>query len=323
MLIDDTKYNWLRTEPITITAKDNPNTIEFEKALRIYRIEGVAELSIYEDDTKENLLFEGNLPFEPEIPIACNSLYLEFATEEEIPEITLITEAGEEKTVLLQYLNTTEGMDFISNGYNDDSTYCTDICKRYGKKKLLWFADKDKSLNYNPAADEMIITVHRWFSNKSCPGNWLYARLGDLATKVTANLGGSTSPTADNLYRVQVGAYKTKANAEAQLKRVKAAGFDTYMVQVDGMYKIQVGAYRQKANADSMMAKLKSASFDAFVTTKSGTAASSAPTKKSIDEIAREVIRGDWGNGADRKDRLTAAGYDYEAVQARVNALLG
>ena len=52
MLIDDTKYNWLRTEPITITAKDNPNTIEFEKALRIYRIEGVAELSIYEDDTK-------------------------------------------------------------------------------------------------------------------------------------------------------------------------------------------------------------------------------------------------------------------------------
>lgn len=200
---------------------------------------------------------------------------------------------------------------------------CTDICKRYGKKKLLWFADKDKSLNYNPAADEMIITVHRWFSNKSCPGNWLYARLGDLATKVTANLGGSTSPTANNLYRVQVGAYKNKANAEAQLNRVKAAGFDTYMVQVDGMYKIQVGAYRQKANADSMMAKLKSASFDAFVTTKSGTAASSAPTKKSIDEIAREVIRGDWGNGADRKDRLTAAGYDYEAVQARVNALLG
>ena len=219
--------------------------------------------------------------------------------------------------------DTTEPYAMNDKVYASLINLCTDICKRYGKKKLLWFADKDKSLNYNPAADEMIITVHRWFSNKSCPGNWLYARLGDLATKVTANLGGSTSPTADNLYRVQVGAYKNKANAEAQLNRVKAAGFDTYMVQVDGMYKIQVGAYRQKANADSMMAKLKSASFDAFVTTKSGTAASSAPTKKSIDEIAREVIRGDWGNGADRKDRLTAAGYDYEAVQARVNALLG
>lgn len=72
---------------------------------------------------------------------------------------------------------------------------CTDICKRNGKKKLLWFADKDKSLNYEPASDEMIITVHRWFANKSCPGNWLYARLGDLASKVTSALGGTTTST--------------------------------------------------------------------------------------------------------------------------------
>lgn len=47
-----------------------------------------------------------------------------------------------------------------------------------------------------------------------------------------------------------------------------------------------------------------------------------APTK-SIDELAREVIRGDWDNGAERKRRLTEAGYDYAAVQARVNELLG
>lgn len=68
---------------------------------------------------------------------------------------------------------------------------CTDICKRNGKKKLLWFNDKDKSLNYNPAADEMVITVHRWFAAKSCPGDWLYNRLGDLALKVTTALSGS------------------------------------------------------------------------------------------------------------------------------------
>ena len=46
-----------------------------------------------------------------------------------------------------------------------------------------------------------------------------------------------------------------------------------------------------------------------------------APTK-SLDQLANEVIRGDWGNGADRKNRLTAAGYDYAAVQARVNEIL-
>jgi hypothetical protein len=66
---------------------------------------------------------------------------------------------------------------------------CTDVCRRNGKTKLLWFGDKEKSLAYEPAADEMLITVHRWFANKSCPGDWLYSRLGDLATKVTAALG--------------------------------------------------------------------------------------------------------------------------------------
>lgn len=70
---------------------------------------------------------------------------------------------------------------------------CTDICRRNGKKKLLWFGDKNKTLNYSPAADEMIITVHRWFANKSCPGDWLYSRLGELANKVTAELGGSAA----------------------------------------------------------------------------------------------------------------------------------
>ncbi len=70
---------------------------------------------------------------------------------------------------------------------------CVDICKRNGKKKLLWFGDKEKSLNYEPKDDEMLITVHRWFANKSCPGNWLYARLGDLAAKVSAQLGGGNA----------------------------------------------------------------------------------------------------------------------------------
>lgn len=44
--------------------------------------------------------------------------------------------------------------------------------------------------------------------------------------------------------------------------------------------------------------------------------------KKSVDEIAREVINGLWGNGADRKDRLTKAGYNYKEVQNRVNVIL-
>lgn len=74
---------------------------------------------------------------------------------------------------------------------------CADICQRNGKKKLLWLADKDKALAYEPAADEMVLTVHRWFANKSCPGTWMYERMGDLAAKVTAALGsGAVQETA-------------------------------------------------------------------------------------------------------------------------------
>ena len=208
---------------------------------------------------------------------------------------------------------------------------CVDICKRNGKTKLLWFGDKDKTLAYEPKADEMVITVHRWFANKSCPGDWLYNRLGDLAAQVTKRLSGATeeAPTSDVLYRVQTGAYSVKANADAQLAKVKAAGFDTYMVQVDGLYKVQVGAYKVKANAEAQMAKLKSAGFDAFITTKSGTAATATPTKKSAAEIAKEIYNGTcsdprwstWGNGTDRVNRLTQAGYDPKAVQSEVNKL--
>ena len=98
-----------------------------------------------------------------------------------------------------------------------------DICRRNGKKKLIWFDDKDKTLNYQPRADEMIITVHRWFADKSCPGNWLYARLGDLASKVTEKLGGGTATSKKNYYRVrkswadvasQLGAYAVLENAK-------------------------------------------------------------------------------------------------------------
>lgn len=204
---------------------------------------------------------------------------------------------------------------------------CTDICRRNGKKKLLWLGSKSKALNYSPKSDEMVLTVHRWFANKSCPGDWLYSRLDDLAKKVTANLSGTATSTPttttkkETLYRVQVGAYSVKNNADVQLKKVKAAGFDTYMVKVGGLYKIQVGAYSKKENAEAMQKKLKAKGFDAFITTQSGSAVTTT-SKKSIDTIAREVIRGDWGNGAEREKKLKAAGYDYNAVQKRVNELL-
>lgn len=71
---------------------------------------------------------------------------------------------------------------------------CVDICRRNGKNRLIWIEDKNTALNYTPGAGEMLLTVHRWFANKSCPGNWLFARMGDLAARVTAALESSTQP---------------------------------------------------------------------------------------------------------------------------------
>ena len=121
--------------------------------------------------------------------------------------------------------DTTEPYAFKDVVYQKLITLCVDICKRNGKKKLLWFGDKDKTLSYEPKSDEMVLTVHRWFANKSCPGNWMYARMGDLAEKVTAQLGGSadTPTVTTQLYRVrktwsdsksQKGAYKILSNAK-------------------------------------------------------------------------------------------------------------
>lgn len=147
---------------------------------------------------------------------------------------------------------------------------------------------------------------------------------GNAAKNFFKKYGTLTPEPTKILYRVQTGAFSVKSNADALLAKVKAAGFETYMVKVNGLYKVQVGAFSVKANADAMAAKLKAKGFDVYITTESGTAVAieSVPVKKSVTEIAKEVINGKWGNGVDRKNRLVAAGYNYSEIQAMVNKLL-
>ena len=89
-----------------------------------------------------------------------------------------------------------------------------DICRRNGKSKIIWFGDKEKTLNYQPKSDEMIITVHRWFAAKSCPGEYIYSRLGKIAAEVNELLGNNAPvltpeptpvviPVSGELFRVR------------------------------------------------------------------------------------------------------------------------
>ena len=206
--------------------------------------------------------------------------------------------ANDQRAITIECASdTTEPYAMNNKVYDALIKLCVDICKRNGKKKLIWLGDKDKTLNYNPKSDEMIITVHRWFANKSCPGNWLYARLGDLATKVTAQLAGTTTApesTTSTLYRVR----KTWSDS-----------------------KTQKGAFKVLSNAKKCADD--NAGYSVF--DEKGTvvyAGKNTVVKKTVTELAKEVIAGKWGNGRDRKNRLTAAGYDYTAVQNKVNELL-
>ncbi len=155
----------------------------------------------------------------------------------------------------------------------------------------------------------------KWLSNDS---NLLKMAIAEA--EVIANYFGAkkVEKTEEKpsgiIYRVQVGAYHAKPNAEAMAAKVKAKGFDTYIAKVGVYYKVQVGAYSKKPNAEATLKKLKAAGFkDAYITE-----ANTEPIK-TIWEIAEEVIKGKWGVGQDRKNRLTAAGYDYEAIQKIVN----
>lgn len=146
--------------------------------------------------------------------------------------------ANDQRAVTIECASDTTAPYAMTNAvYEKLVSLCVDICRRNGKTKLLWFGDKNKSLNYEPKSNEMVITVHRWFANKSCPGDWLYSRLGDLANRVTSQLGGSSSSQPSNsgtMYRVrktwadaksQVGAYTVLSNAK---KKADETGLNVY-----------------------------------------------------------------------------------------------
>lgn len=74
---------------------------------------------------------------------------------------------------------------------------------------------------------------------------------------------GKTPPA--KLYRVQVGAYKEKNNADTMGKQAKDKGFDTYIFQQDGLYKVQIGAYADRKNAEKLSERARKAGFVPYI----------------------------------------------------------
>lgn len=85
--------------------------------------------------------------------------------------------------------------------------------------------------------------------------------------------------------------------------------------------KSQIGAYRNLDSAKKLADNNKG--YSVYDTNGKLIYTPNASTKKTVADLAREVIQGKWGNGDERRKRLTKAGYDYNVVQAEVNKMMG
>ena len=187
----------------------------------------------------------------------------------------------------------------MSSAYNDKDKKSEDNCarlaaallKKYGldinhlytHTHWLNFRDgKSGSVDY-------LNTVRNPY--KMCPA-YILPHWAAFKAKVQSYLNSGSTPA-------------TPAHATKQLYRVRKSWSDA---------KSQIGAFSSLENAKKAC-KAGYAVFDS-------NGKQVYPAKKSVDEVAREVIQGKWSNGAERKKRLTDAGYDYNEVQKKVNQLI-
>ena len=114
----------------------------------------------------------------------------------------------------------------------------TDICRRNGKRRLIWMDNKTAALAYVPEDGDMVMTVHRWFANKACPGEWLLERHGEIAEEVTRRLqeededmSYETWKAYMDRYRAELGQQKASSWAVPYIAQAIDAGL---MTDVDG-----------------------------------------------------------------------------------------
>lgn len=137
------------------------------------------------------------------------------------------------------------------------------------------------------------VVWHSMYCKTTCPGPYMLSKLDYIIEEVNKINGHTNVQTTvnNNLDQIANEVIQGKwGNGEDRKNKLKNAGYDVNEVQNLVNQKLGVSV--------------------------------SKPNLKSINEIAREVIQGKWGNGQERKTRLTNAGYDVQAVQNRVNQLM-
>lgn len=225
-----------------------------------------------------------------------------------------------------------------------------DVCRRYNFR-LIFTGGPDGTLTY-----------HQMFASTNCPGPYLKSKMQELANLVNAQLDGNVVSAPTIIVGGNTGTYNVVRGDSLSVIGQKLGvnwkdiaslnGLGSpYTIYVGQILKVPGGSSNTQASTssksidevareviagkwgvgDDRKSRLNSAGYNysevqsrvnAILSGNSQPAAQPAPAKKSVNDIAREVINGAWGNGDDRVRRLQAAGYNYNEVQNAVNSIL-
>lgn len=232
---------------------------------------------------------------------------------------TSSSEANDTRAVTFECANIDANGTLTDACYNALVKLCADICKRHG---------------INPHYDGTpngSITMHKMFASTACPGNWLAAKItsGQFERDIKNAMGQTTSAPAPQPANGKLEAYSgyvevTYCGSDGLAYHKTASWDDSTIAGTAKKGEVFTIIGRQLVGGVYMY-KLKSGywitSSTKYVKYKTSIGKPAA-AKKTVAQLAQEVIAGKWGNGQDRVNRLKAAGYDPAAVQAEVNKRL-
>lgn len=168
---------------------------------------------------------------------------------------------------------------------------CVDVCRRNGIKKLNYTGNKNGNLH-----------MHCWYSATACPGPYLKSKFGYIADEVNKLLNVvEPTPVKVDYASVKAGTVYVVKKGDTLSKIAQSYGTTTEnLVKINGIKKPNLINVGQKIIIKP----------------------TTTTNKKTVEQLAREVIEGKWGNGTARVNALKNAGYDPAAVQNKVNELL-
>lgn len=153
------------------------------------------------------------------------------------------------------------------------------------------FAKLCKEFNFDPLQDGVIISHYEGYKRGIASGHsdpdHIWKKFGlsmdtfrnDVYNKMNNKpISTDVKETASSksvLYKVQVGAYSNRTNANSMVSKLKSAGFSAFIVKSGKYYKVQTGSFSVKANATTLMSKLKNKGFDAVIVTVNNTTSTS------------------------------------------------